>query len=401
MKTFAQRTRKNQNENLQQSAAVGTQISNQALLGMLNEPEGDTRFSEALRAKFEAKPMPHAERSQPLTLSPEMLQKAEERYQTSLSGLKAYEDTGLLDSGYNGYAQGNEIHIDDSLAPQKREEVLMHEIGHVVQRGSGYAQGSGLLDNPALEQQADRGFLAPPNFSIPTTNRGPIMGGKGEKGKTDELYGSEELEDFDSEDNSADIFTIQYGTGNQGKHSSQSGASFKNKSQKELDCDATNAHNELDVCARGRKTTATAKFQIKSKNGRKRYLYVAAANSRNMPRSSRDFLIHKKYHPIVGATTHAEANILLYALKHIKDARLLAFGCDKDSCPQCVSLLKHLVPRVKRKERTLVGGRKKYSPNYKFNLIKRQNRTNHIFQRLLVHISKHYSKDGKLKPLYK
>lgn len=274
----------------------------------------------------------------------------------------------------------------------------MHEIGHVVQRGSGMAHGSGLLDNPALEQQADRGFIAPPNFSIPTTNCGPILGGKGKKEKSDELYDTEEMDDFVSEDNSADIFTTQYGTGDKGKHSSQSSFSYKNRDQQELDGDATEAHKTLGDCAQGRKTTATAKFQIKSKGGLERYLYVAAANSRNMPSASRAALIKKGYHPIVGVTTHAEANLLLYAIKHKANARLLAFGCDKDSCPQCVSLLKRLVPRVVRRERVLANGKKKYSANYKFQLIKRQNLKDPIFQRLLRHIKKHYSEDGKLKP---
>lgn len=176
MKSYAQRMKKPQISKLQQSTAATAQISNQAMLGMLNEPDGDTRFSEALRAKFESNTMPQSERSCPMALAPDVLQKAEERYQTPLTGLKAYEDTGLLDSGYNGYAQGNEIHIDSSLAPAKREEVLMHEIGHVVQRGSGKAQGSGLLNNPALEQQADQGFAAPQSFTMPISSTGPMMG---------------------------------------------------------------------------------------------------------------------------------------------------------------------------------------------------------------------------------
>ena len=162
----------------QAQQTVPSFAGNQAMLAMLGiqDQSGDTRFSEKMRARFAPKPMPQAERSQPMALSPEVLQKAEERYQMPLAGLKAYEDTGLLDSGYNGYAQGNEIHIDGSLAPEKREEVLMHEIGHVVQRGSGRAQGSGLLDNPALEQQADQGFSAPQSFAMPTSSTGPVMG---------------------------------------------------------------------------------------------------------------------------------------------------------------------------------------------------------------------------------
>ncbi len=191
MRTYEKRPPAVQQATAPQQAqqAVPSSAGNQAMLAMLGiqNQSGDTRFSEALRAKFAPKPMPQAERSQPMALSPDILQKAEERYQTPLAGLKAYEDTGLLDSGYNGYAQGNEIHIDGSLAPAKREEVLMHEIGHVVQRGSGMAHGSGLLDNPALEQQADQGFAAPQSFSVPTSAVGPVMGsGKGKghgKGK--------------------------------------------------------------------------------------------------------------------------------------------------------------------------------------------------------------------------
>lgn len=155
---------------------LASMLGNQAMLGMLNEASGDTRFSEALRARFAPRQEPHSERAVPTQLSSELMQKAEERYQVPLDGLKVFQDTGLQDSGFNGYAQGNEIHLDSRLPSAEHERVALHEIGHVVQRGSGKAHGSGFVDNPALEQQADTGFVAVQGFSMPTTATGPMMG---------------------------------------------------------------------------------------------------------------------------------------------------------------------------------------------------------------------------------
>ena len=178
MREYQKRTPRQQAAARQSLTPSEAAPGNQALLSLLGrgDPGGPTPFTAALQARFAPSAGPRSERAQPMTLPSGLLQKAEQRYQTPLNGLKVFQDQGLADSGFGGYAQGNEIHIDHKLAPAERETVLLHEIGHVVQRGSGLAQGSGFVDSPALEQQADQGFAAPAGFSMPTAATGPVMG---------------------------------------------------------------------------------------------------------------------------------------------------------------------------------------------------------------------------------
>jgi hypothetical protein len=117
----------------------------------------------------------------------------ESRMGVSLEGLRAFEDTALRQDGFKGYAQGNEIHIDSALKGAEREHIIEHEVGHVVQRGSGLAQGSGFLNDAALEAQADTGFSAPANFTMPATATGPVMGAAGDEDITYE----KDLDAFD------------------------------------------------------------------------------------------------------------------------------------------------------------------------------------------------------------
>ena len=111
---------------------------------------------------------------------PEVMERRlNERFGVPLKGLKIYEDDGLADLGQLGYARGNEIHLAEGLYDPGTEtgrELLFHEAGHVVQQGSGMAQGSGILENPALESQADAGFSAPDSFQMPASSAGPVQG---------------------------------------------------------------------------------------------------------------------------------------------------------------------------------------------------------------------------------
>uniref|UniRef100_UPI004055A8B3 ImmA/IrrE family metallo-endopeptidase n=1 Tax=Agathobacter sp. TaxID=2021311 RepID=UPI004055A8B3 len=143
----------------------------------MTESQSGTGFSYGnFWMQFKPKGELNSKQAREIQLSRGLLEKAEKRYQVSLDGIKAYEETGLLESGFRGYAKGNEIHIDDSLPAEKKERTLLHEIGHVVQIGSGMAYGNGFLNDAALEKQADAGFAAPENFVMPSSNAGPIMG---------------------------------------------------------------------------------------------------------------------------------------------------------------------------------------------------------------------------------
>ena len=112
-------------------------------------------------------------------LSQAMQRKLEERFGVPLSGLKVYEDEGLAEIGQRAYAKGNEIHMakgEYNPGSESGLDVLLHEAGHVVQQGSGMARGDGLLDNPALENQANVGFTAPVGFQMPSSSAGPVQG---------------------------------------------------------------------------------------------------------------------------------------------------------------------------------------------------------------------------------
>ncbi len=135
---------------------MASRLGNQAMLSLLGNP------TEA--------------HSEPMNAEPSIMRKGEARYQTSLEGIKMFNDSGLRERGYNGYAKGNEIHVEQNLPLEKKEDVILHEMGHVVQSGSDQANGNGLLYQSELEQQADRGFTAPANFTMPTSADGPVLG---------------------------------------------------------------------------------------------------------------------------------------------------------------------------------------------------------------------------------
>lgn len=121
----------------------------------------------------------------------------EERFGVKLDGMKTFADSGLSAVGQLGYSQGNEIHIDGSLGGSRRDEVLMHEAGHVVQSGAGLAHGTGLLQSSSLESGASAGFAAPANFSMPTGASGPIQGFSGWNWMK-KLYKKEQAQPTDS-----------------------------------------------------------------------------------------------------------------------------------------------------------------------------------------------------------
>ena len=131
-------------------------IPNSAILASLNLlPSRETDLSSVMNARMEA------------------------RFGVPLSGLRVFKDDGIKDTGMYGYARGNEVHVSDDLSGAEYERALSHEIGHVVQQGSGMVRGSGFIRDTGLESQADAGLRASPNaFSMPESAVGaPVQGG--------------------------------------------------------------------------------------------------------------------------------------------------------------------------------------------------------------------------------
>lgn len=156
MKSYAQRMKKPQIANLQQSTAATAQISNQAMLGMLNEPDGDTRFSEALRAKFAPKRVPDAGGGKPL---PDALcKKYEEKSGLPMDDVRVYynsDEPAQFDA--DAFAYGSKVYI----APGK-EALMDHEMAHVAQQKMGQIAATDSVDGVPInrseefENDADR-----------------------------------------------------------------------------------------------------------------------------------------------------------------------------------------------------------------------------------------------------
>lgn len=88
MKSYERGIERKNDEQPTQSNAIGIYVSNQAMsnqaiMSMLKASNGNTRFSELLRAKYEAKNPTQMGLSQPMALSSDIMQKVEERDQTS------------------------------------------------------------------------------------------------------------------------------------------------------------------------------------------------------------------------------------------------------------------------------------------------------------------------------
>ncbi|PWK11536.1 DUF4157 domain-containing protein [Tumebacillus permanentifrigoris] len=97
---------------------------------------------------------------------PENVQaKMESAFQTDFSDVNIHVGSEASDVGAHAYAQGNDIHFaQGKFDPQTQsgQELLGHELAHVVQQRQGRVQpntevaGLPVNDDPALEQEADQ-----------------------------------------------------------------------------------------------------------------------------------------------------------------------------------------------------------------------------------------------------
>lgn len=134
---------------------------------------------------------------------------------------------------------------------------------------------------------------------------------------------------------------------------------------------------------------------LKLKNG---FLHIAMVNDALMMRKMRIRAEKLGYTIIRGIQTHAEANMILYAHKHRKDARLIAFGCDKDTCPKCAEILNECsTAKLEFTERSPnKDGAKKYSRTYYFKSSSKKPKGNGSFVRQIRRIiNRNYDEGGR------
>lgn len=179
----------------------------------------------------------------------------------------------------------------------------------------------------------------------------------------------DELESFFSESDTDDhynVSTARRDGGRATRHVSNDEGSVvsKPKSRRDLVYDAKEIHRILDDKPFGGNTTVVCAL-LSVKRG---FLHVAMVNNPLMKPEMRKKAQELGYTVIKGIQSHAEANMILYAHKHKKDARLIAFGCDKDTCPECAALLREcLTEYLEFPTRPLLAdGTKAFSPKYYF-----------------------------------
>lgn len=88
-----------------------------------------------------------------------MREKMENAFGADLSAVKLYESETVADAGVDAVTQGSNIAFAPGLLDFTSfggQELLGHEISHVVSQARGEVTGSGLLNDRALEARADR-----------------------------------------------------------------------------------------------------------------------------------------------------------------------------------------------------------------------------------------------------
>ena len=102
---------------------------------------------------------PEAGSAKRLDLSDAIRTKMENAFGADLSSVRLYESEAVAEHGAGAVAQGNTIAFAPGLhdfSSRTGQEILGHELSHVVSQQRGEVTGSGFLNSPALEAQADR-----------------------------------------------------------------------------------------------------------------------------------------------------------------------------------------------------------------------------------------------------
>ena len=149
-----------------------------------------------------------------IDLSSAMRAKMEASFGADLSGVRLYESRRVAEAGADAVTQGSRI----VFAPGKADfgsrggqELLGHELSHVVSQARGEVTGKGFLQSPALETRADReGAMAAAGeqvYSGPVTAplsaasaapaSGPMQAKKNKDAKREEDDDSDGLQEYD------------------------------------------------------------------------------------------------------------------------------------------------------------------------------------------------------------
>ena len=120
---------------------------------------------------------PEAGSAKRLDLSDAIRTKMENAFGTDLSAVRLYESEAVAAHGAGAVAQGDTIAFAPGMhdfGSRSGQEILGHELSHVVSQRRGEVTGSGFLNNAALEARADReGALAAAGGQV---YDGPVTG---------------------------------------------------------------------------------------------------------------------------------------------------------------------------------------------------------------------------------
>lgn len=323
------------------------------------------------------------------------------------------------------YTQGTQVYVGPG-----QERHLPHELGHVIQQKTQFIDRDIFWNNvplnisPILEQQANNYIKGP--LHIPQNqilNHFPII----QCCTMDSEENPEKISEDSENDNNAmpsftdvaeesfvsktdigefrdvnSMSTPQLKSKQLVRHSSNNLLTERAKTQKNLQGDACTLSNLLEESVRSRNTLVCACFQtirpIRSTDlshpPQRRYLHCVFANKALPATVIRPKLQEMGYTFVHGMKTHAETNMLLYAMKHRRSLKLKCFGCDKDTCPQCDKLLRS-IPSIKALRCWKVRPRRLWSRKYYFVGSKKLQPGKYI-RALNQHILKHYKSNGDL-----
>ncbi|MBO4915759.1 MAG: DUF4157 domain-containing protein, partial [Oscillospiraceae bacterium] len=119
--------------------------------------------------------------SQRIDLPGALQDKMETAFGADFSALKLYRSPEVSEAGDLAVAQGGRIAFAPdapSLTSRAGQELLGHELSHVVAQAKGEAYGSGLLENASREAKADReGSMAASGMQISAEAETVSIGG--------------------------------------------------------------------------------------------------------------------------------------------------------------------------------------------------------------------------------
>jgi len=111
--------------------------------------------------------------------APSVMARMSQAFGMDFSGVQVYRSDAMNGTGMHGMAQGNKVVLgsDVDLNTQEGQAILGHEFSHIRAQSMGIGTGNGLLQDTALEHQADNeGLLAARGMSISGESMGMSTG---------------------------------------------------------------------------------------------------------------------------------------------------------------------------------------------------------------------------------